>query len=63
MAAQMAQKQKSCTTKSPLMEDWVLRLGFPEKNALRKIRISGDVLRTQLTGNSPINVYMRVFSY
>ena len=40
MAAQMAQKQKSCTTKSPLMEDWVLRLGFPEKNVLCKIRIS-----------------------
>ena len=26
-AAQMAQKQKSCTTKSPLMQDWVFRLG------------------------------------
>ena len=27
-AAQTAQKQKSCTTKSPLMQDWVFRLGF-----------------------------------
>ena len=27
-AAQMAQKQKSRTTKSPLMQDWVFRLGF-----------------------------------
>ena len=26
-AAQTAQKQKSCTTKSPLMQDWVFRLG------------------------------------
>ena len=25
-AAQMALKQKSCTTKSPLMQDWVFRL-------------------------------------
>ena len=28
LAAQMAQKQKSSTTKSPLMQDWVFRLGF-----------------------------------
>ena len=28
-AAQLAQKQKSRTTKSPLMQDWVFRLGFP----------------------------------
>ena len=27
-AAQTAKKQKSCTTKSPLMQDWVFRLGF-----------------------------------
>ena len=27
-AAQTAQKQKSRTTKSPLMQDWVFRLGF-----------------------------------
>ena len=27
LAAQMAQKQKSRTTKSPLMQDWVFRLG------------------------------------
>ena len=27
LAAQMAQKQKSCTTKSSLMQDWVFRLG------------------------------------
>ena len=26
-AAQTAQKQKSCTNKSPLMQDWVFRLG------------------------------------
>ena len=26
-AAQTAQKQKSCTIKSPLMQDWVFRLG------------------------------------
>ena len=26
-AAQTAQKQKSCTTKRPLMQDWVFRLG------------------------------------
>ena len=26
-AAQTAQKQKSCTTKSPLMQDWVFRMG------------------------------------
>ena len=26
-AAQTAQEQKSCTTKSPLMQDWVFRLG------------------------------------
>ena len=26
-AAQTAQKQKFCTTKSPLMQDWVFRLG------------------------------------
>ena len=28
LAAQMAQKQKSSTTKSPLMQDWVFRLGM-----------------------------------
>ena len=28
LAAQMAQKQKSRTTKSPLMQDWVFRLGL-----------------------------------
>jgi hypothetical protein len=27
-AAQMAQKQKSLTTKSPLMQDWVFKLGI-----------------------------------
>ena len=27
-AAQTAQKQKSRTTKSPLMQDWVFRLGL-----------------------------------
>ena len=27
-AAQMAQEQKSRTTKSPLMQDWVFRLGL-----------------------------------
>ena len=27
-AAQMAHKQKSRTTKSPLIQDWVFRLGF-----------------------------------
>ena len=27
-AAQTAQKQKSRTTKSPLMQDWVFRLGY-----------------------------------
>ena len=27
LAAQTAQKQKSRTTKSPLMQDWVFRLG------------------------------------
>jgi hypothetical protein len=27
LAAQMAQKQKSPTPKSPLMQDWVFRLG------------------------------------
>ena len=26
-AAQTAQKQRSCTPKSPLMQDWVFRLG------------------------------------
>ena len=32
-AAQIAQKQKSRTTKSPLMQDWVFRLGAKlEKN-------------------------------
>ena len=29
LAAQTAQKQKSRTTKSPLMQDWVFRLGSP----------------------------------
>ena len=28
LAAQMAQKQKSYTTKSPLMQNWVFRLGL-----------------------------------
>ena len=28
LAAQTAQKQKSCTTKSPLKQDWVFRLGM-----------------------------------
>ena len=27
-AAQTGQKQKSCTTKSPSMQDWVFRLGL-----------------------------------
>ena len=30
-AAQTAQKQKSRTTKSPLMQDWVFRLGVEHK--------------------------------
>ena len=30
-AAQTAQKQKSLTTKSPLMQDWVFRLGIQVK--------------------------------
>jgi hypothetical protein len=30
--AQMAQKQKSRITKSPLMQDWVFRLGPEMKN-------------------------------
>ena len=29
-AAQTAQKQKSRTTKSPLMQDWVFRLGLQQ---------------------------------
>ena len=33
-AAQTTQKQKSCTTKSPLMLDWVFRLGFYSKQEL-----------------------------
>ena len=28
LAAQTAQKQKSRTTKNPLMQDWVFRLGL-----------------------------------
>ena len=31
-AAQTAQKQKSLTTKSPLMQDWVFKLGLLVKN-------------------------------
>ena len=31
MAAQTAKKQKSRTTQSPLMENWVFILGFLEK--------------------------------
>ena len=33
-AAQMAQKQKSRTTKSPLMQDWVFRLGKSRFNQI-----------------------------
>ena len=56
-AAQMTQKQKSWATKSPLMQDWVFRLGFYlifgmecfwETNiniVLEKIRITFDTLR------------------
>ena len=32
-AAQMAQKQKSRTTKSPLMQNWVFRLGLWQSRA------------------------------
>ena len=35
-AAQTAQKQKSHTTKSPLMQDWVFRLGVKTKYTSRK---------------------------
>ena len=31
LAAQTAQKQKSRTTKSPLMQDWVCRLGLYQR--------------------------------
>ena len=39
-ATQMAQKQKSCTTKSPLTQDWVFRLGYYQKINLFQINIS-----------------------
>ena len=39
LAAQTAQKQKSRTTKSPLMQDWVFRLGSQQCIALQCLYI------------------------
>ena len=39
LAAQTAQKQKSCTTKSPLMQDWIFRLGSTIYNEVLLERI------------------------
>ena len=41
LAAQTAQKQKSRTTKSPLMQDWVFRLGS-SCNKVHQTRASGQ---------------------
>ena len=41
-AAQTAQKQKSRTTKSPLMQDWVFRLGFFPKLSTQMSRLGYD---------------------
>jgi hypothetical protein len=38
LAAQTAQKEKSSTTKSPLMQDWVFRLG---SNLCLKLKLDG----------------------
>ena len=39
-AAQTAQKQKSHTTKSPLMQDWVFRLGLRQRKVVDFVAFS-----------------------
>ena len=55
LPAQMAQKQKSRTTKSPLMQDWVFRLG--PRQCLNIFCWLGKVEISQLEQHLTLKIY------
>ena len=57
----LAQKQKSCATKSPLMQDWVFRLGFQYSILLirKPTKPSGSIL---FVGNEKNGTIFQIFN-